>query len=81
MASATTTCPMRYCMLHTIEVAGVALLFTKLTLLSETIMNCAYYVLYVAKLLFIHGIFIFQAIFIRDQINAYEKSNRKLLKA
>ena len=66
MASATTTCPMRYCLLHSIEVAGAALIFVKLTLLSDTVMNCTYYVFYVAKLLVTHGIFIFQAIFIRD---------------
>lgn len=72
---------MRYCMLHSIEVAGAALIFIKLMLLSDTVMNCAFYVFYVAKLLFIHGIFIFQAIFIRDQINAADKSSRKYKKA
>lgn len=59
MASATTTCPMRYCMLHTIEVAGLLLLFIKLAFISETVMSVACFCLYLGKTILIHAIFIF----------------------
>ena len=72
---------MRYCMLHTIEVAGGLLLFIKLAILSETVMSIALFCLYLGKTILIHAVFIFQATFIRDQMNVCEKQKKRLADA
>ena len=77
----TTSCPFRYCFLHTIEVAGVVLLFVKLMVLSDSIYNMTYLLIKMLCTGCILLAFLAQVFFIREQIRVFEKAKKKVSKA
>lgn len=61
-----TSCPFRYCLLHTIEVAGVVLLLVKLMVLSDRFLNLVYLTLKMSSLGCLYLAFLTQVFFIRE---------------
>jgi hypothetical protein len=73
----TTDCPFRYCLLHSVEVAGIILLLVKLLVISPSVLNLFMLFLSILKACLVLVAFLAQIYFIKQQIATVDKSKRK----
>jgi len=70
-----TNCPFRYCLLHSIEVAGFLILLVKLMLTSPFVNDL---LLFTIKNLAVHGTLCVQIVYLKSAIKSLKKTERHL---